>query len=276
VSAGLLDSLPPELENLPEFLERFVETSRSILLGRFDEPRAYVEDGSHTTSVDLEVEEAMIALLNELFDEPTILAEELFARSRQPLNPGRPVRVWLDALDGTTSYNRRRPRFVSTVAFDVDGAPAAGCVYHPPTDSRFLAVRGRGAALDGLPLPARPPLRARGVSVKSTLWGDERVRRLVPLLRAEGFDVTELRGTALTLTELALGSRACIVKTVNSEGPVLKVWGQAAGLLLCRELGLAVSDLDGRPLDESSTTLVVAHPELADLLVRLGLWKRCL
>jgi myo-inositol-1(or 4)-monophosphatase len=246
------------------FADRLADTSRRILLGRFDEAHVAIAGTEHTTDVDLAMEAAVLDLVDGLFEPATVLAEEWFAAHGAERHPGRRLRAVVDALDGSRFYNAGRPNFATTVAFQLDGALLAGLVYEPVADARYLAVAGAGAWRDGRRLRARPGAPR---DVRSKPFGPALDAVLDPL-RRHGYAIDRLHGTAFTLCRAAEGEHACVVKGIFVDRGVARVWGCAAGALLCREAGLSVLTPGGEEWTPAAAGLVVCDAPARELLER--------
>lgn len=108
------------------------------------------------TSVDLEIEQQLLAEIGQRFPADGIVSEEAGAAGRRDA-----ARVWvLDPLDGTNNFAIGIPYFGVSVALLVDGQAVVGAVSEPSRRRTFWAVRGAGAFRDGerLRLAQPPPL----------------------------------------------------------------------------------------------------------------------
>src|SRR5579863_10277076 len=66
------------------------------------------------------------------------------------------VRWIVDPLDGTTNFLYRFPAWCVSVAAEVDGLVTVGVVYDPTHDELWTAIRGEGAACNGIALARLP------------------------------------------------------------------------------------------------------------------------
>jgi myo-inositol-1(or 4)-monophosphatase len=253
--------LPPRLRGLPELVERVRRIGRETLLAGFGEHHDPLGRDDHATAVDRDAEAAILAAVDELFDAPTVLAEELFHREGRVLERDPSLRVVLDPLDGTVAYGAGLPVFSTSIAFELDGVVEAGIVHQPAEDRTYVAVRGQGAFVDGVPVERRA-WSSRAVAVKSTLQGSGSVGAICAELRAHGYAVEKLESSALKLCLIAEGRRAGLIKRVARAGALSLSWGVAAGILVCREAGVLVTDLEGRPWDRPRDSVVAGEPEL--------------
>jgi myo-inositol-1(or 4)-monophosphatase len=177
--------------------------------------------------------------------------------------------TWLvDPLDGTTNFLHGIPQFAISIALERDGVIVAGLVYNPANEELFLAERGKGAFLNDqrLRVAARRRLAESVVACGLPHLG----RGDLPLFRREFSAVQEqvagLRrfgSAALDLAWLAAGRF-----DVYWERD-LGAWDMAAGILLVREAGGFVSDLDGREDMLSKGHIIAGNETLQRELLKI-------
>lgn len=227
--------------------ERFGRARTVELKGRID----------LVTDADRASEAAVLGFLRERFPGAGILAEE-----SGPSGDGEGgLRFVVDPLDGTTNYAHGLPQFAVNVAVaDAEGL-AAAATFDPLRDELFTAARGAGAFLGEERL--RPSGRAEvGSALLVTGFPyDIHVNHEVPLRlfgafvrRARG--VRRLGSAALDLAYVAAG------RFDGFWEQRLKPWDIAAGILLVREAGAAVTDLRGGDAMLESGDIVAASPAL--------------
>ncbi|MBW3659469.1 MAG: inositol monophosphatase [Actinobacteria bacterium] len=226
VVAAAREALHPLLDELrPELLAR----SGNVELELKD-------DGTPVTSVDLEVNDRLLARLSEVFPEHTVVSEELVT--------GHEDSRWtwiVDPIDGTSNFISGLPYWCISMALTLDGHPVLGLVEAPPVAARYEAVAGEGATGNGEPLSVMPPVD----------WSDRRNRH-VPLLLTTA--TARRARPAVRLNPRVMGSAAldlCQVAAGNAAASLSfapKVWDVAAGVLLILEAGGEYLTLDGPPL----------------------------
>ena len=172
----------------------------------------------------------------------------------------RDIIVVVDPVDGSTNASRDLPWFATSLcALDADG-PRVAVVVNQAVGVRFEARRGGGAAVDGRPV--RPSgctdlgqalVAVNGYPDRHLGWKQYR----------------SLGAAALDLCAVATGSLDAYVDcTERSHGP----WDYLGGLLICREAGAVVVDVNDEDLVVRShrarrTPLAAATPELAQSLL---------
>jgi myo-inositol-1(or 4)-monophosphatase len=153
--------------------------------------------------------------------------------------------TWIvDPLDGTTNFLHAIPQFAISIALEREGAIIAGLIYNPANEEMFVAERGKGAFLNDqrLRVAARRRLSEAVIACGLPHLG----RGDLALFRKEFAAVQEkvagLRrfgSAALDLAWVAAGRFDCYWERD------LSPWDMAAGVLIVREAGGYVSDLDG-------------------------------
>jgi myo-inositol-1(or 4)-monophosphatase len=153
--------------------------------------------------------------------------------------------TWIvDPLDGTTNFLHGIPQFAISIALERDGVIVAGVVYNPVTDEMYTGERGKGAFLNDRRLRVAGRQRMAEAVVACALphhgRGDLALFRCE--LTAVQDKVAGLRrfgAAALDLAFVAAGR----YDAYWERG--LSPWDMAAGLLLVRESGGFVTDLEG-------------------------------
>lgn len=176
--------------------------------------------------------------------------------------------VWvIDPIDGTTSFVHGFPAYSVSVALLRDGVPVVGAVYGVPLDEMFSAVMGEGATRNGeriaVTAAATVPeaLLVTGFPYDRGAPLDRQLAVLAAMLRRPVHGIRRDGTAALDLCHVAAG---------RADGYweyTLKLWDQAAGVLICTEAGALVTRIDGAPWSHEVADICVANPALhADML----------
>ncbi len=161
---------------------------------------------------------------------------------------------WIvDPLDGTTNFLHSIPLFAISIGLEREGQLVAGVIYNPITEELFTAEKGRGAFLNDyrLRVAARRSLEDavvstgiphRGRGFHSQFMQD--VRSVYPVVAG----VRRTGSAALDMAWTAAGR----FDAYYERG--LQAWDLAAGIVIVREAGGHVCDLNGKDkmLDEGS------------------------
>jgi myo-inositol-1(or 4)-monophosphatase len=151
---------------------------------------------------------------------------------------------FVDPLDGTSNFLHGIPHFAISIGLERSGTVVAGVIYNPVTDELFTAERGKGTFLNDqrLRVAARRRMADAIVACGLPHYGRGDLALGLKELAAVQDKVAGLRrfgAAALDLACVAAG-RFDIYWERN-----LSPWDMAAGLLMVREAGGFVTDLDG-------------------------------
>jgi myo-inositol-1(or 4)-monophosphatase len=152
---------------------------------------------------------------------------------------------WIvDPLDGTSNFLHGIPHFAISIALERSGVIVAGLVYNPANDELFSAERGKGAFLNDHRMRVAGRRRTNEAVVACGLphigRGDlELSRRELAEIQPKFAGLRRFGAAALDLAWVAAG------RLDGYWERDLSPWDMAAGLLLVREAGGFVTDLDG-------------------------------
>jgi myo-inositol-1(or 4)-monophosphatase len=165
---------------------------------------------------------------------------------------GEEFRWVVDPLDGTTNFAHAYPFFCVSIALEQAGERVLGVVYDPLRDECFSAVKGEGAALNGVPIRvSRVDTLARALAATGFAYDvhekpEETLRFFGPLLsKVQG--IRRDGSAALNLAYLACG-RFDVFWEVK-----LHAWDVAAGALLVEESGGTITDFAGGPMPPTAS-----------------------
>ncbi|MGN6145149.1 MAG: inositol monophosphatase family protein [Mesorhizobium sp.] len=196
--------------------------------------------GDYVSQADRKAEDIIFAELSRARPGYGFLMEERGALS----GADDPHRWVVDPLDGTTNFLHGIPIFSVSIALERQGQVVAGVVYNPAMDELYTAERGGGAFLNDrrLRVAARTKLSDAVIGCGVPHLGRGRHGNFLIELRnvmAEVSGIRRLGSAALDLAYVAAGR----MDGFWEDG--LSAWDIAAGMLLIREAGGFVSDLNG-------------------------------
>jgi len=176
----------------------------------------------------------------------------------------------IDPLDGTTNFLHGIPHFAISIGLVRDSEAYAGVVYNPVTDEMFWAEKGQGAYLNGrrLRVSARSHISeclfATGLPFLGVDKDRERFLQRIDAVTSVSAGVRRFGAAALDLAYVA----AARFDGFWESG--LHPWDMAAGVVLVREAGGFVTDMDGKHRMLENGTVVAAtdkmHPSLLKLI----------
>lgn len=176
---------------------------------------------------------------------------------------------WIvDPLDGTTNFLHSNPLFAISIGLEREGALVAGVIYNPVSDELFTAEKGKGAYMndrrlrvagrktlaDAL-LTTGIPHRGRG--------GHERFLHEMGILMREVSGIRRTGSAALDLAFVAAG------RFDGYWERNLQPWDLAAGIVIMREAGGLVTDLDGSDKMLESGNVIAANSAIHKQLLPL-------
>ena len=157
-----------------------------------------------------------------------------------------PQHRWIvDPLDGTTNFLHGIPFFAISIALERDGQIVAGVVYNPALDELYAAERGTGAYLNDrrMRVAGRKNLHDSVIGTGIPYMGHGDHPRHLAEQKAVMDKVAGIRRPGAAALDLAFVAAGRFDGFWEHD---LKAWDMAAGIILIRESGGIVSDLDDR------------------------------
>lgn len=196
--------------------------------------------GNFVSAADMRAEQILYDELSRARHGYSFLMEE-----RGQVDGPDKTHVWIvDPLDGTTNFLHGIPHFAISIALQREGELVAGLIYNPADGDLFTAERGKGAFLNDrrIRVAARSKLEdcvvATGIPHRGRP-GQERFTRQLTTVMPAVSGIRRFGSAALDLAWVAAGRYDAFWE--QGLGP----WDMAAGIVILREAGGIVSDLDG-------------------------------
>jgi len=196
--------------------------------------------GDYVSQADRKAEDIIFAELSKARPGYGFLMEERGAVEGEDSQH----RWIVDPLDGSTNFLHGIPLFSVSIALERQGQIVAGVIYNPAMDELYTTERGGGAFMNDrrLRVAGRTKLVDTVIGCGMPHLGRGHHGNFLVELRnvmAEVSGVRRLGSAALDLAYVAAGRMDGFWETG------LSAWDIAAGLLLIREAGGFVSDMDG-------------------------------
>ena len=153
--------------------------------------------------------------------------------------------TWIvDPLDGTSNFLHGIPQFAISIGLEREGTIVAAVIYNPANDELYTAERGKGAFFNDrrIRVAARRQLSHAVIACGLPHLGRgdlAQFRREFAAVQEKVAGLRRFGAASLDLAFVAAGRLDCYWERN------LKPWDVAAGLLLVREAGGFVTDLDG-------------------------------
>lgn len=225
--------------------------------------------GDFVTTADQRTERILIEELKKARPGYPFLVEE----SGVIDGPDKSHRFIIDPLDGTTNFMHGIPHFAISIALEREGQIVSGVVFNPVNDEMFVAEKGQGTFLNDkrLRVAARKLIKDTLSATGIPFMGKDGHERFLSELRAVMGASTGVRrygSAALDLAWLAAGRYDAFWERG------LKPWDIAAGMLMVREAGGVLSDLNGGEKALETGDLLASnealHPQFLKLLKEAG------
>jgi myo-inositol-1(or 4)-monophosphatase len=216
------------------------------------------------TDADIASQKLIREYLLGRFPGHELLGEEDESRDRKPLVTSPPTWI-VDPIDGTTNYVHDVPFYCISIGLQVAGELVVGVVYDPSRDEMFSAAQGRGMFVNDERHQVSTAAKMDAALVSTGFAPDLRGTEIaLDWWRHFTFRVTSLRrtgSTALNMAYVAAG-RFDVYYAFDNH-----VWDVAGGVVLVREAGGIVTNIDGSTYDAYSPDALVTNGPLHPLFV---------
>ncbi|NSL43100.1 inositol monophosphatase family protein [Streptomyces sp. 8P21H-1] len=246
------------METIDEFLahrtadveEAVRKAAATEIMPRFRRLAAHEVDqksGPHdlVTDADRKAEQYLTEVLGKLLPGSVVVGEEAVHANPvtyEAIQDDTPVWI-VDPVDGTRQFVHGDPGFCTLVALARRGVLLASWTYAPARDQLAVAVRGRGALLDGTPLRAGTPDPGRDLEVATSHpdYTTDAQKRALLGLRTDGVAPRACGSAGLEYLAVARGELDATAFSWEA------AWDHAAGILLVEEAGGTHLTLSGEP-----------------------------
>jgi myo-inositol-1(or 4)-monophosphatase len=210
------------------------------------------------TEVDLNAEQEIIYHLQKAFPEHAILGEESGLIGSAEAE----YRWIIDPLDGTTNFIRGIPHYAVSIACMYRGKIEHAVVVDPVRHEEFTASRGRGAQLNGHRIRVSDLASLDGALLGTGIpFNNHCDDKLAPysksieVLAAQCAGIRRAGAASLDLAYVAAGRLDAFWEIGLAQ------WDIAAGVLLVREAGGLVADIDASDNYLESGNIVCGNPK---------------
>jgi myo-inositol-1(or 4)-monophosphatase len=209
------------------------------------------------TEVDLNAEREIIYHLQKAYPDHAILGEE----SGLIGNENSEYRWIIDPLDGTTNFIRGIPHYAVSIACMYRGRIEHAVILDPVRREEFTASRGRGAQLNGHRIRVSDlasldgALLGTGIPFKEHC--DDKLApysKTIEVLAGQCAGIRRAGAASLDLAYVAAGRLDAFWEIGLAQ------WDIAAGVLLVREAGGLVADIDASENYLESGNIVCGNP----------------
>lgn len=201
-----------------------------MLLAHPHTPARHKAENDFVTEMDVKSEQLIRGIL--LGDYP----EDGFYGEEEGGSTSAAGRWIVDPIDGTSNFFKGELLYTISIAYELNGELVLGCVYCPPTDEMWTAVRGEGAHYNGKAISVSEESVPRNAFLHMSfchrdLWANEYV---FGILKEITRNYSDLRRTGSAAYDL------CCVAMGRCEGFFelnLHIYDIAAGMVILSEAG---------------------------------------
>ncbi len=218
------------------------------------------------TDADLGSQRAIRAYLQQCFPHHDFLGEEENTGEKKPALDAPPTWI-VDPLDGTTNYVHDCPMYCVSIGLQVAGEMIVGIVLDPSRPELFSAAKGQGAWLNDRRLRVSPVAGLDEAMLATgfppDMRGQERTLAWWRHLSLRSQSLRRTGSTALNLAYVASGRFDGFWAFDNH------AWDVAGGMVLVREAGGSVSNIDGSEYDPFTPDMLAANGLLHPVLLEM-------
>ncbi len=186
--------------------------------------------------------------------------------------------VWVvDPIDGTVNYIRNFPQYAISIAVLHRRQLVVGVIYDPLHKDMYYAEKGCGAFVNGNPIRVSEAASAADAIVNTSMpmSSMDLRRKMVAKLPAVSERFQSMRiwnCAALSLASVAAGHSDADYETG------IHLWDMGAGIVIVREAGGEITQIDGSPFTLTATGLLASngkvHAETLEVLNGVSHGKR--
>ncbi|MBP9700397.1 inositol-phosphate phosphatase [Candidatus Woesebacteria bacterium] len=232
-------------------LQAIKEAEEVITKYYSDEIRVTLKaDRTPVTIADQEAEKIIRTRIHDAFPDHRILGEERGSDDTQS-----PFLWIIDPIDGTKNYMRKVPLFSSLLALMKDGEVILGVSNAPALGELAYAEKGQGTFVNGQKVHVSTIANiADAYLCFGSIGSFEKTHQLPSLLKIEN----------ATLAHRGIGDFWCYHLLAQGKVDIMveaqtKLWDIAAVSILVQEAGGHVTDMNGNPVNESTTSIIATN-----------------
>ncbi len=223
--------------------------------------------GAHdfVSNADKAAEQVIREILNTSFPTDAIVGEE---QGGDPSDS-----AWIvDPIDGTSNYVQGLPDWCVSIAYTHRGITELGIIYAPLFDSLYVAVRGKGAFLNGRRISVAPAVPISQCTLEID-WSPQVPQStfcdLIRELLAKGLDFRRHGSATLALVRVAEGKRYGFIELFS------RPWDALAGELIVVEAGGWTNNFSSGLWDRRGNPIIACSPFLKEILLSVPSLAEC-
>lgn len=211
------------------------------------------------TEADIAAEKTIVSCIKKTFPDHNFLGEE---QEKADVNSDN---LWIiDPIDGTTNFAHSVPVVGISIAFSHKGQVLAGGVLNPFTDELYFALKNQGATLNDKKISVSYATEINQALVSTGFYYGlgphlssslDIVKKLIEL---ECHGIRRMGAASIDLCYVACGLFDAYFELK------LNPWDYAAGMLIIREAGGKIVNMEGNDLELTDSKLLCCNPKLLE------------
>lgn len=221
------------------------------------------QDSSLVSNADQESEAVIRAIFRAETPEFAILGEE---EGLENSSSGQKKGRWIfDPLDGTTNYIHGYPFFCSSLALEIEGQVSIGVVDASLFGKTYYAIQGQGAfcktehGIYPLNVSVAKDLASSLIATGFMTYGGSDLDHQLSIFKKLIQGTRGIRRSGAAALELCLVAEGCLDGFWEFG---LQEWDTAAGSLIIKEAGGAVTNSEGKTFGLKDKAIVAATPNI--------------
>jgi len=222
------------------------------------------EQHDFVTEIDRQAEQEIISVIKTAYPEHAILAEE----SGQ--HEGNEYTWIIDPLDGTTNFLHGFPHYAVSIALKHKHRLEIGVIYLPLTNELFTAARGEGAMFNNRRIRVTKQASLAGSLIGTGFPFKAQQQKYLDayldMFKAVCINTSGIRRTGSAAIDLAFLAMGRLDGFWEVD---LKPWDIAAGIIIVKEAGGVVTDLNFNDQYLESGNIIAGNPKMHQQLYQL-------
>ncbi len=257
------------LEQVKDITSEAAKEAGNLLINGLDRVRIveFKDRQDICTNLDLEVEKLLVDKIKGKYPNHNILSEELVQENKDS------EFTWIiDPIDGTKHYVRGLPLFCISIALQKGNEIIFGLAFNPATNNLFYALKDKGAFLNGDRIYVSEKQNLADSFVYAELPNyklskqDFKIqnKRLEKLFQ-KSYRIRAWGSGALGLCYVAMGGFEAYIVL----GPPPKLYDVAAGILIVKEAGGRITNLDGELFSDKNINIIASNGKIHEQILSL-------
>ncbi|MGV8163063.1 MAG: inositol monophosphatase family protein [Candidatus Nanoarchaeia archaeon] len=254
------------LEEAEKFIQQITISAGKIvakLYGKIGVAYTKADIGDVVTKADLLSNEFIISSIKKKYPEHGIISEETKREDKKT------EYTWIiDPLDGTRNYSTKTPMYGIIVALAKKEEVILGAVYLPEMKELYFARKGKGTYLNG------KRINCSNTKNLEFSYGTEGGNQSSNVAYIYGELLEQSKKSSFWINTMGCGAFSSALVSSGRRDWLVNpraggVWDFAGPVIILKESGCLVTNLDGKPWSIKDLSIVAANPVLHRELMKI-------